>query len=276
MRNALSRTPIRLSAVALVLFSGAALFVGCSTSPPPADQTHNTSANDARTDHTRVIRYGRYTLVELVPNPAQQDLMQQVIDVTVPSTVHSTVGDALHHVLLRSGYQLCDDSEVAAAFDALPLPSAHTHLGPLILRDALLVLVGPAWQLEVDEATRHVCFSPRGEITPDLSFLRAPNIDADVLNEMPAPLIFEAPVAEPQPKVVPAETSPVEPPFTPLGIELRDGEYVLSLLPSDARSPADVRILRPGDSEADWQLETLEAHVAYFRIAGRTLRITLP
>ena len=33
------------------------------------------------------------------------------------------------------------------------------HLGPLLLRDALLVLAGPAWALSVDDRTREVCFN---------------------------------------------------------------------------------------------------------------------
>ncbi|WP_051092247.1 PFGI-1 class ICE element type IV pilus protein PilL2 [Aromatoleum toluclasticum] len=103
-----------------------------------------------------VTRYGRYTLVELVPEPAQRDLLQQTVEVSVPPTLDANVGDAMRHVLLRSGYRLCD---AAAALYALPLPAAHLRLGPLVLRDALLTLAGPAWDLSVDDLTRQVCFS---------------------------------------------------------------------------------------------------------------------
>ena len=91
-----------------------------------------------------VARYGRYTLVELVPEPAQRDLTRQVIEVSIPPTFDANVGDALRHVLLRTGYRLCDTTEAAALY-ALPLPAAHLRLGPLPLRDALLALAGPAW-----------------------------------------------------------------------------------------------------------------------------------
>ena len=113
------------------------------------------------------MRYGRYTLVELVPEPAQGDLLQQTVEVSIPPTLDANVGDAMRHVLLRSGYRLCDAAAAAAlyalplpaALYALPLPAAHLRLGPLVLRDALLTLAGPAWDLWVDDLTRQVCFS---------------------------------------------------------------------------------------------------------------------
>jgi type IV pili sensor histidine kinase/response regulator len=41
---------------------------------------------------------------------------------------------------------------------ALPLPAAHYRLGPVLLRDALLTLAGPVWDLQVDDGERKVCF----------------------------------------------------------------------------------------------------------------------
>ena len=76
----------------------------------------------------------------------------------------ASVGDAMRHVLLRSGYRLCDAPEAATLY-ALPLPAAHLRLGPLMLRDALLTLAGPAWELSVDDLTRQVCFSRHGAPT---------------------------------------------------------------------------------------------------------------
>lgn len=107
-----------------------------------------------------VARYGRYTLVELVPEPAQRDLMRQVIEVAIPPSFDASVGDALRHVLLRTGYRLCDAADAAPLF-ALPLPAAHLRLGPLPLRDALLALAGPAWQLSIDDSARQVCLQRR-------------------------------------------------------------------------------------------------------------------
>ncbi|WP_425598361.1 PilL N-terminal domain-containing protein [Citrobacter freundii] len=105
-----------------------------------------------------VVRYGRYTLVELAPASAQQDLLLQVVDVSIPDTRSATVGDALHHVLLRSGYQLCPVGDITA-LNSLPLPASHYRLGPMLLRDALLTLAGPAWDLKVDDGARRICFN---------------------------------------------------------------------------------------------------------------------
>ncbi|MBV2205737.1 MAG: PilL N-terminal domain-containing protein [Pseudomonas sp.] len=139
----------------------AALAVGCATPPPSVPDEVTTPAPE----FIPVVRYGRYTLVELTPAAAQQDLLLQVVDVSIPDTLHASVGDALRYVLRRSGYQLCAGRETDA-LQALPLPAAHYHLGPLQLRDALLVLAGPARTLNVDHAARRVCFSRSGDPTP--------------------------------------------------------------------------------------------------------------
>ena len=107
----------------------------------------------------RVVRYGRYTLVELSPLSGQEDLMQQIVDVTIPPTLAATLGDALRYVLLRSGFTLCDSQQIRI-LNTLPLPAADEHLGPLTLETALRILVGPAWKLKVNEMTRRVCFLP--------------------------------------------------------------------------------------------------------------------
>jgi type IV pili sensor histidine kinase/response regulator len=137
------------------------LLSGCTTTPATPDHIEappDEIASVLDQGLVPVARYGRYTLIELVPQPAQRDLLQQAVEITIPPTLDATVGDAMRHVLLRSGYRLCDGTEAAALY-ALPLPAAHVHLGPLLLRDALLVLAGPAWALSVDDRTREVCFN---------------------------------------------------------------------------------------------------------------------
>jgi type IV pili sensor histidine kinase/response regulator len=104
-----------------------------------------------------VTRHGRYAWVELSPEPAQRDLMRQIIEVSIPPMLDAGVGDALRHVLQRSGYRLCETADAEALY-RLPLPAAHLSLGPLTLRDALATLAGPAWELSVDDASRLVCF----------------------------------------------------------------------------------------------------------------------
>ncbi|MDU0574622.1 PilL N-terminal domain-containing protein [Pseudomonas aeruginosa] len=137
------------------------LLSGCTTTPATPDHIEappDEIASVLDQGLVPVARYGRYTLIELVPQPAQRDLLRQAVEITIPPTLNATVGDAMRHVLLRSGYRLCDGTEAAVLY-ALPLPAAHLHLGPLLLRDALLVLAGPAWALSVDDRTREVCFN---------------------------------------------------------------------------------------------------------------------
>lgn len=139
------------------------LATGCATTsselaPMPAPAHADAPATPS---YVPVVRYGRYTLIELVPAASQQDLLLQVIDVSIPATLSATVGDALRYVLLRSGYSLCEADADARALYALPLPAAHQRLGPLLLRDALLTLAGSAWNLQIDDTTRRVCFARR-------------------------------------------------------------------------------------------------------------------
>lgn len=137
------------------------LAAGCASAPPsspPAAPAQAVEAAPPPRAYVPVVRYGRYTLVELAPTEAQRDLLLQVVDVVIPDTLHASVGDALRHVLQRSGYRFCDRHD-ADALLTLPLPVAHYRLGPVVLRDALLTLAGPAWDLQVDHGTRRVCFT---------------------------------------------------------------------------------------------------------------------
>ena len=139
----------------------ASLGAGCATTVPsstPADSSGAVEPAISQSQFIPVARYGRYTLVELEPTAVQRDLLLQVIEVSLPDTVQATVGDALNHVLRRSGYRLCSGPETDA-LDALQLPAAHYRIGPMALRDALLTLAGPAWRLNVEEGARVVCFT---------------------------------------------------------------------------------------------------------------------
>ncbi|KLN58372.1 PilL N-terminal domain-containing protein [Variovorax paradoxus] len=145
----------------------AVLASGCATTTaPPAPDAIEDVAPAFEPDAPQmipVVRYGRYTLVELAPTTAQRDLLLQTIDVSMPEDTRATVGDGLRHVLKRSGYQLCETAHAAIELYALPLPAAHLHLGPMTLRDALVTLAGPGWELHADDRTRQVCFERPGE-----------------------------------------------------------------------------------------------------------------
>ena len=144
----------------------AALASGCATTTvplaPDAIEEVASVPEPEASEFIPVVRYGRYTLVELAPSAAQRDLLLQTIDVSMPEDARATVGDGLRHVLKRSGYQLCETAHAVTALYALPLPAAHLHLGPMTLRDALLTLAGPAWEVHADDRTRQVCFEQPG------------------------------------------------------------------------------------------------------------------
>lgn len=141
-----------LTAVSMTALTG-----GCALCPTPSAQDTKTVSSEA----LPVARQGRYTLVEVRATDAQQDLMRQIVNVELPSTEDTTVGDALHVILLRSGYRLCTGHEDSQDLAALPLPAVHNPLGPLALRESLDVLAGHGWQLEVEESIREVCFTRR-------------------------------------------------------------------------------------------------------------------
>ena len=160
----------------------AALASGCATTmaplaPEAADEV-SPALGPATPVFIPVVRYGRYTLVELAPTSAQRDLLLQTIDVSMPEDARATVGDGLRHVLKRSGYQLCETAHAVIELYALPLPAAHLHLGPMSLRDALLTLVGPAWGPHANDRTRQVCFERIGEPAGADPILEPPAADA--------------------------------------------------------------------------------------------------
>ena len=169
-------------AVSAVL-AGCVLVTGCAATGTASNSTVHDSlpepavlvrtiAPEPEPSLIPVARYGRYTLVEMVPEPAQRDLLRQVIEISIPRTLDASVGDALRHVLLRTGYRLCDAPDAASLF-TLPL------------RDALLVLAGSAWELSVDDASRSVCFT------------RAAASRSASASPAPATPSSSAPVAEP-------------------------------------------------------------------------------
>ena len=145
----------------------AALASGCATTTAPlvpdAIEGVSSALEPEAPEFIPVVRYGRYTLVELAPTAAQRDLLLQTIDVSMPEDARATVGDGLRHVLKRSGYGLCQTAHAVIELYALPLPAAHLHLGPMTLRDALLTLAGPAWELHADDRARQICFDRPGD-----------------------------------------------------------------------------------------------------------------
>lgn len=78
------------------------------------------------------------------------------------------------------------------------------------------------------------------------------------------------------PARVPAKPRPIEPAFRVIGVELRAGERFLSILPADAASLAQARLLRAGETETGWRLEVIEDGGAVFRHGDEVRRLTVP
>lgn len=72
----------------------------------------------------------------------------------------------------------------------------------------------------------------------------------------------------PKPKVA----EPV--PFKVLGMELRGGERFVSILPAGADALSQVRLLRLGESEAGWLLESIDGRVIVFRSGSDVQRLS--
>ncbi|WAJ37247.1 TcpQ domain-containing protein [Pseudomonas sp. GOM7] len=189
---------IMLLAMALVAVAGCAL----QRQPAPAEPAEAISnptfiAPDIYADKGAMnpgrerdqVRSGRYTLTSTLPLLSQEDLMSQIIEVTIPGTLNPTVGDALKHALARSGYSLTAPNNVTEVLYSRPLPAAHYKLGPMKLRDTLQVLAGPAWRVQVDEVTRHVQFSLRsGYQVPAQQTAAIAKVEPATLQE-PAPVL---------------------------------------------------------------------------------------
>ncbi|MGP6110855.1 hypothetical protein [Pseudomonas aeruginosa] len=84
------------------------------------------------------------------------------------------------------------------------------------------------------------------------------------------------PPVQPRPRsAAPAKPKIAEPPFRVIAAELRAGEQFLSILPSASGALSQVRLLRPGEDEAGWHLETIEGNTAVFRHGNDIRRLPI-
>lgn len=108
-----------------------------------------------------VTQAGRYSTVENKALVSQINPLLAVQQVHFSPEIH-TVGDAVHHWLLFSGFSLVDDKEQQDALKTVllkPLPQVVRNLGPLSVKDGLEVLIGKdIFKLSVDPLNRRVAF----------------------------------------------------------------------------------------------------------------------
>jgi conjugative transfer region protein (TIGR03748 family) len=103
---------------------------------------------------------GRYLGVTNQALPQQNDLLNQTFQIHFPLSI-KTVGDAMNYLLQFSGYRLVSENMLipeARQLMQLPLPQSDRVLGPLTLKDGLLVLAGKPFGLLVDPVHRLIAF----------------------------------------------------------------------------------------------------------------------
>jgi len=106
------------------------------------------------------IRVGRYSNADAVNTRQQENLLEVVIDTEIPSRA-KTVGEAMEFLLMRSGFSLAAPSKQGMHVKQLmskPLPHSHRKIGPVMLKDALMMLVGKAYWMKVDPVHRLIAF----------------------------------------------------------------------------------------------------------------------
>ena len=108
------------------------------------------------------VQVGRYTTQAGTPTESLADPLAVFAQLSYPRQTVATVGDALAHTLVRTGFRLVPAEaldESARNFLSLPLPESQRRMGPHRVSDLLKTLLGPAWQLHSDPVSRQVWFT---------------------------------------------------------------------------------------------------------------------
>ncbi|HEJ4826202.1 TPA: TcpQ domain-containing protein [Pseudomonas aeruginosa] len=223
--------------------------------------------NGVQPEKEPVVRYGRYTLVSTQPDAGQRDLMAQIIDVTIPSSMNPSVKDAMQYVMSRSGYSLCPvDAGHVNILYTRPLPAAQYKLGPMTLRNTLQVLSGPAWQVKVDEVARQVCFVLR----PGYQLPPAPR-------PKPVQQLFAKPAA-PTPAAV-AQSSSTEKVSTlesPVVVASVPTPAPITTSPAPAKKPESTTVLPPAAPAKDGHSSSLTTASAPIKPLASAVKSTPP
>lgn len=107
-----------------------------------------------------VTAIGRYLSIDNHGQFAQYHPLLQSIQVRFGKDI-KTVGDAIHRLLTLTGYSLVSkekiSQEVLMTLEK-PLPVVDRQLGPLSVREGLLILVGNSFLLVEDPVNRQVNF----------------------------------------------------------------------------------------------------------------------
>jgi conjugative transfer region protein (TIGR03748 family) len=103
---------------------------------------------------------GRYLTLSNKPKFSQIELLSQIIQVRFPQNIQ-TINTAMNYILRFSGYELASQNNMGNEIKIMlnkPLPIVDRELGPMSIKDGLLVLAGPAFYLIEDPVNRLVIF----------------------------------------------------------------------------------------------------------------------
>lgn len=113
-----------------------------------------------------LMQVGRYTAVSAEPFEQISDPLATQVRLSFPRQTVQTVGDAVEHTLLRTGWTLVE----RIALDApsrhvlgLPLPESQRTVGPAAVRQVLMILLGASWQWQEDPVRRQLSFALKPE-----------------------------------------------------------------------------------------------------------------
>lgn len=119
---------------------------------------------DRDVTRVEVLRGGRYALISTHATLQQRNLLEQIVNISIPASMNPTVGDGLRYTLQHTGYNLCaPQGDPQQLLYSRSLPAAHFRLGPMPLREALQVLAGSAFEVQADPIARVICYQVRDQ-----------------------------------------------------------------------------------------------------------------
>lgn len=141
----------------------AAALSACTTTPnidtpSPTVSIPSVSPPLTREPVNEVVHTSRYTLVSLTSNDALKFPLRQITSIKLKAQKKLTRKDALQAWLNGTGYSLCQPTPDTRQLFITQLPDIQRSMGPIRIEHALQTIIGQAWQMDIDEVARSVCF----------------------------------------------------------------------------------------------------------------------
>jgi len=129
----------------------------------------------------------RYTVLNPIATHAQQDPLSVVVSIKFANSILN-VKQAIEQLLRQSGYSLSNNYNIAK-INNLTLPKVHQQLGPMPLKRMIRVLLGSAWDLQIDHQTRTIQIviadnNTLQVLTPDAKVLLKDVLETSVLDQV--------------------------------------------------------------------------------------------